>query len=363
MSEVSAPEPRSVGRLRIVSIFAGFGLVALFIYLMVVGEAILLPFVIAIFIVTLLDSLALRISITKIKGRSLPDWASMAISILLFIGVFLILANMIRSNITAVNEALPAYEKNIAELINRIIGYAGATEIPSIQEITKQIDIQMILERSVSALASITGNTLTILFYIVFILLEQVTFKRKIDALFLKNEDRRRAREMIGRITKDIQTYIGIKTFLAVVTGLMSYVVMAVVGVDFAGFWAVLILVLSYIPYIGALVGVAFPAILTLVQFDSLIPFFITTSLLTVVQIIFGNFLEPRMIGRSLNLSPLVILLSLAVFGSIWGVAGMILSMPFMVIAMIVCAGFEATRPVAVILSATGSIDPRPDQS
>ena len=164
---------------------------------------------------------------------------------------------------------------------------------------------------------------------------------------------------MVDRVTKDIQTYIGLKTFVSAITGILSYIVMALVGVDFAGFWAVLIFILNFIPYIGSLVGVAFPAVLTLVQFDSLIPFVITSTVLASVQLAVGNIIEPRMMGRSLNLSPLVILLSLAIVGQIWGIVGMVLSMPFMVIAMIVCAGFEATRPVAIVLSATGNVDRR----
>ncbi|HAE02408.1 MAG TPA: AI-2E family transporter [Rhodospirillaceae bacterium] len=359
MSDQTPSQPGIRTNFRVVSVFAAFALVALFIYLMVVAEDILLPFVIAVFIVILLDSLAIRLSKYSIKGRRLPDWLCMTISILVFIGTFVLLANLIRSNINAVNAALPEYETNIRALLDKGLALVGARELPSVRDLIDQIDVGQTLGSTVSALAAITGNTLTVLFYVAFILLEQVTFGRKVDALFQKTDDRKRARAMVDRVTKDIQTYIGLKTFVSAITGILSYIVMALVGVDFAGFWAVLIFILNFIPYIGSLVGVAFPAVLTLVQFDSLIPFVITSTVLASVQLAVGNIIEPRMMGRSLNLSPLVILLSLAIFGQIWGIVGMVLSMPFMVIAMIVCAGFEATRPVAIVLSATGNVDRR----
>ena len=348
--------PRVVN-FRVVTVFAGFALTALFIYLMVIAEAILLPFAIAVFFVILLDSLSERICRIKIAGHSLPGWVGMTIAVLILILAFVALANLIRSNIAAVSAALPGYEENFKGYLDRILALVGAQELPSIRDLANQIDMRNTLGSMVSALASATGNTMTVIFYIVFILLEQVTFGRKVDALFKKSEDSRRAKEMITRISNDIQKYIGLKTFVSAITGTLSYIVMSLVGVDFAAFWAVLIFILNFIPYIGSLVGVAFPAVLTLVQFGTPIPFLVTTIVLASVQLAVGNVIEPRLMGRSLNLSPLVILLSLAVFGQIWGVAGMVLSMPFMVIAMIVCAGFEATRPIAVLLSATGNID------
>lgn len=347
---------------RVLSVFAAFALVALFVYLMVIAEAILLPFVIAIFIVILLDSLASRLCRVRIGEKNLPEWAGMTLSILLFILAFVALGNLIRSNITAVSAAVPEYEENIRALLSHWLAIVGAEELPSLQDLIDQIDVGKTLGSAVSAVASVTGNAMTVLFYVIFIMLEQVTFGRKVKALFQKTADRQRAQRMISQITQDIQTYIGLKTFVSIITGGLSYLVMALVGVDFAAFWAVLIFILNFIPYVGSLAGVAFPAILTLIQFTSPIPFLITTSVLAAVQLAVGNVIEPRLMGRSLNLSPLVILLSLAIFGQIWGIVGMVLSMPFMVIAMIVCAGFEATRPIAIVMSATGAVDRAEDR-
>lgn len=136
---------------------------------------------------------------------------------------------------------------------------------------------------------------------------------------------------------------------------------MKAVGVDFAGFWALLIFALNFIPYIGAWLGVVFPAALALIQFDTPTPFLLTTGGLALIQFTTGSIIEPRVMGTGLNLSPVIMLLSLALWGSMWGIAGMLLAVPLMVIVMIVCSHFEATRPIAVLLSADGDVRMWPD--
>jgi len=128
------------------------------------------------------------------------------------------------------------------------------------------------------------------------------------------------------------------------------------VQLDFAEFWALLIFFLNYIPNIGAMVATAFPVALALIQFDSWEPFIEITSGIVAIQFIVGNFLEPRLLGKSLNLSTLVILFALALWGSLWGIIGMFLSVPITVMMMIIFAHFDVTRPIAILLSQDGYI-------
>jgi predicted PurR-regulated permease PerM len=136
---------------------------------------------------------------------------------------------------------------------------------------------------------------------------------------------------------------------------------MAWVGVDFAGFWAVMVFFFFYVPTIGSILAIAAPALLTLVQFDHLTPFLIVLLVIGTIQVVMANVVEPAVMGRSLNLSPLVVIVSLMVWGTIWGVVGMFLCVPIMVVLLIVFAHFEATRPVAILLSADGRI-PEPEE-
>jgi predicted PurR-regulated permease PerM len=135
--------------------------------------------------------------------------------------------------------------------------------------------------------------------------------------------------------------------------------VLSLVGVDFASFWAVLIFLLNFIPTIGSIIATLFPSLLTLIQFDTMGPFVVTISVLTSLQFCIGSLLEPRLMGQRLNLSPIVILLSLGLWGSLWGIPGMFLCVPITVIIMIICSYFPASRPIAILLSGNGQIADR----
>jgi predicted PurR-regulated permease PerM len=134
---------------------------------------------------------------------------------------------------------------------------------------------------------------------------------------------------------------------------------MRLVGVDFAGFWALLIFVLNFIPIIGAISAISAPVLLALVQPDGgADKALLALVLLVGVEQTMSSVIEPRLIGRTVNLSPLVILLSLAVWGTLWGFAGLLLAVPITVTVMIILTQFPDTRWAAILLSDSGQIAP-----
>ena len=150
--------------------------------------------------------------------------------------------------------------------------------------------------------------------------------------------------------------YVAIKTLVSLMTAGCSWVVMALIGIDFAGFWAVLIFALNFIPYVGSIIAVAFPVTLALVQFGSIAAALWALLALTAIQVVFGHLLETRLMGRTLNLSPVVIMLSLVTWGMMWGIVGAVLCVPITVIIVIVLAQFDTTRPLAILLSEDGEV-------
>jgi len=133
--------------------------------------------------------------------------------------------------------------------------------------------------------------------------------------------------------------------------GAVSYLVLWVMGIDFALFWAILIGLLNYIPYVGSYLGVLFPIALSLAQMGSLGLTLLLAVLLTLCQMVIGNVVEPRMIGRQLNLSPFIVLVALSVWTAIWGIPGAILAIPMTSIIAIILAGFKETRFIALLLA------------
>ena len=158
------------------------------------------------------------------------------------------------------------------------------------------------------------------------------------------------------KIEASISNYFGLKSFVSLITGVLSYIALLVIGVDAPAFWAFLIFILNFIPTIGSLIGTAFPAIFSLLQFGEFTPFILVLVFVGAIQLVVGNILEPRLMGSSMNISPLVTILALSLWGFIWGVTGMVLSVPITVVMIIICSQFEKTKPIAILLSEKGKI-------
>jgi len=349
---------RSLGSVRFLTIAAAFALVALFFYILVVGRDFLVPFVVAIAIwylmIALKESFKQSQKYTKIP---VPDAIAMILAIAATIIAISVIVALINSSVNGVIATIPKYQDRVNVIIGdalKLVGYEGENPL---REFIANLDARRYFSQIASAVGGLAQDMGLIIVYVLFLLLETWTFGRKLNALAPTDSHRETLRATIREIGEDINTYMRIKTWLSALVAVLCYVVMKLAGVDFAEFWAVLFFLFNYIPTIGAIIGVFFPAMLMIVQFSS-VPLIISViAVLIAIPTIINNFVEPRMMGRSLNLSSLVIIMSLILWGSIWGIIGMFLCVPIMVILNIILAKFEPTRPIAVLLSANGKID------
>lgn len=325
-------------------------------YLLHVGQTLLLPLVIAGAVAYLISILAHAITTPVFGGLSVPKPLAMMLAIAIILLSLSYLVQLITVNIKSVIEVAPVYQKNLEVLIYKGYQLFGVEEVPNIREFMNQLDFGAYLQSFGTTVRALVSSMGIITVYLIFLLLEQRTFGDKIKAIIRHPERQKDAFELIDKMRSDIRTYVGIKVITSASTGLISYMVLKIVGVDFASFWAVLIFLLNFIPTIGSIIATAFPSILTLVQFETMAPFIITVSVLTGVQFCVGSLIEPKLMGNRLNLSPIVILLSLGLWGSVWGIPGMFLCVPITVIIMIICSYFPATRPVAILLSGNGKV-------
>jgi len=341
---------------------AAAGLTALIVYLMIVGNAILLPLVIAVFVCYLINALAAVTRDIRIFGWHLPNSLRFTGAVVvLLLGSWFVLSLVVR-NINQVTAAVPVYQKNLQLAADRVGNHFG-TEYPGrLRTLFTNIDLGTIANSLARTVATLIGSIGTVTVYIVFLLLEQKSLDKKIAALFRGPAREAMVHRILARIGSQIQAYLWLKTLMSAAVGIGSYLVMKIVGVDFAEFWALLIFALNYIPYLGSVSGVIFPSLLALVQFPTLTPALVTAGLFTVLQLTCGSVIEPRLMGKGLNLSPVVMLLALSVWGTIWGIVGMFLAVPLMVVVMIVCSHFESTRGIAVLMTADGALRNYADQ-
>jgi len=323
-------------------------------YVLWVGQTLLVPLAIAVLIWYMINALARLYARFIFKNSA--NWTTLTLALVTMLIAAGVVVDIVQNNITDVRRAAPTYKADLDQWVVRIYQLLGIEDLPTFSQFIQTVDIGPIITNFAGALTGIVGHLALIIVYVGFLLYEQKTFSNKLARMFPDSQRRQAVREVIDNIQRQIQTYIWIKTLVSVITGLVGYVVLTLVGVDFASFWAFAIFLLNYIPIIGSVVATLFPALLTLIQFDTFTPFLIVGIGLTTAQFLVGNVIEPKLMGSTLNLSPLVVLLSLALWGSLWGIPGMFLCVPIMVIILIILSHFGPTRPLAVMLSESGEL-------
>ena len=163
---------------------------------------------------------------------------------------------------------------------------------------------------------------------------EELNDKDRLE--IIKNERERRVEKTFKDITEQIQRYIATKFLISLLTGFLVGVVLWIFGVDFLIVWAVMAFFLNFIPNIGSILAVILPTVMTLIQYESVGYTVLVGGIISLVQNLIGNLVEPKIMGDKLGLNPLVILLSLLVWGYIWGIAGMFLSVPLTAVVKII---------------------------
>lgn len=341
---------------RMIAFAAGLVIVWIVGYFLIIGSSILIPLVMAVFIWHLLNTTSGIIQHIPSVGKLLPNWLSMILAlgvVAIFITIFV---NIISNNVSSVLAVSGRYQENLLGIVDDIDKKYHIEVLANINSLIKVINVQTILLKISGVFTTLASSTVLIALYVAFLFVEQHFFQSKMDAMITSLENQQLVNNIITHIVNDTQTYLGLKTILSLGTAIASWLIMKWVGVDFAEFWALLIFFLNYIPNIGAIIAILFPATLAVVQFADWIHFIEVIVGLGTAQFIVGNLIEPRFLSHTLNLSPLIILISLALWGAIWGVLGMFLSVPITVMLMIIFAHFEKTRPIAILLSQNGDI-------
>ncbi len=335
------------------------------------GRAIMAPFALAVFLFLIIEGFARTIA-AKIPFIHLRACRLVAIFIVIsgFVGFIALMARGI-AQFGGDNSA--DYERRINQLIADGYGVLGMQDAPSLTQLLFNDTGQRLAGTIANEIGELSSDLLLIVIYIAFLFLAQSNWPRKMDRIFIGRERREMSRAVSEAARRGIESYLWTQTAISALITLLTYLSLRVLGVDNALFLSALVFVLNYIPTLGSVVAAVVPPLFALVQpqvpawvpgiepQDSYVFAALAFAVVSFWQFSIGNFLQPRMMGESLNLSALVVLLSLAVWGAIWGIPGMFLSAPLTVLVMIFCAQSKSTRWVAVLLSSNGR--PRLDYS
>lgn len=332
-------------------------------WLLAVGRPIILPIVASLVIAYIVLGLADLIARTPAVGPLLPSSLRHGLAVLAILAVLGGLTLMLIASVGQIVAIAPQYQERLLALIQKGAVTLGVETEPSWRnlrgELFGQINLQRTLLASAASASGIVGTFFVVLVYAGFILAERGVFARKIARLSEDPARVARVRQVMGDVNARIGAYLAMKTFINLLLGLISYGALRAFGVEFAGFWAILIGLFNYIPYVGSFIGVAPPVLMAALQFDAFGAVAAVAACLIAAQVAVGSFIDPWLMGRSVNLSPFAILATLVFWSSIWGISGAILSVPVTAILMIVLSEFPGTRPIAVMLSLDGEVDRR----
>ncbi|MDZ4761549.1 MAG: AI-2E family transporter [Alphaproteobacteria bacterium] len=330
-----------------------------------VSADILAPFALAIFVWLVMEALAR--SIRKPLPK-LPVWMSHVLAVAIVVVSVIIFIGVLRGAVVEFAGKSDLYEARINTLIERVYAMLGLDDAPKLSALIFSGATVRFVEPALASVQGLAGDLFLILIYVGFLYLSSTTFSRKLDNIFLDFESRERARLMGIDVRRTMEQYLWVQTVLSIITTLLTYITMLGLGLDNALFWAFVIFFLNYIPTIGSFIAPVLPALFAIAQPDwpgympddpmwCALAVFIGVS---VWQFAIGNFVGPRMTSDSLNISALVVLLSLAIWGALWGLPGMFLSAPLTVLVMILLAQVPGARWIAILLSADGNPGGRP---
>jgi predicted PurR-regulated permease PerM len=333
-----------VDRNKISFIFLGIlVLVAVGVVLKYAGAAVL-PLIIAWLVSFLIGPV-----VNFMTDRKVPATLAVFIVLIFLIGIIYLSGTFLYTRLTAFAAAYPEYHTRMTELIATLterlnLGFDPLAGINWGQNVGRFL---VTLSGSLFAFAS---KLILVIIFLFFILLGKPFFKYKLRKTF-PDERAVQLSHITLSITGQIRRYLSWQFVISFCTGCLVWLALSLIGVDFAVTWGALAFFLNFIPTVGSIAASIPPILLALIQFyPSLWPGVITFFSLLTIQLSIGNGIAPKVLGDQLNLSPVVILLSLLFWGWLWGIVGALLSIPITAAIKIVCENIEPLQPISVMM-------------
>lgn len=304
---------------------------------LVYTRPVLVPFVLAIVAYYLVSPIA---DLLEDRAR-FPRWASTLTTLLVVAGLIAITGLLITASTRGLLESVDIYRERLVAIARRVVQFLDSRGIDLGQaaflESVRQLPMARVLQTTVATAFGLVTNGFLVLIFVIFLLLG-------------------RRREMVKsavfrEIDAGIRRFLALKFVISAATGMLVGIILAVLGMPLALVFGVLTFFLNFIPSIGSIIAVLLPLPIALVQYQSPWPILGVLVLPGIVQVVIGNGIDPKVMGRGLDLSPVTIVAALVFWGLVWGIVGMLLAAPMTGILRIVLAQFETTRPVSELLA------------
>lgn len=319
-------------------------------------SSILTPIAIAFFIWFLINAFANEIKKIPFINKKVLDFIATPLSLIIIIYSMIKIGTFITSSMMELSSVVSQLDSRINIVIDKISTLTSIDLKEPLSKFFQEFNVGTLLNRIFMAFSSILSNMMQIFLYILFLLIDQRFFNLKLNALFPKKENKDKAQNILSTISQSIRTYILITTVVSLVTGVLTFVICQYFGLEGSILWGFVAFILNFIPTIGTIIAVLIPTVFAFIQLDNLGDILSIFMALVIIQFVIGNIIYPKLMGNRLNISQFVVILSLVVWGAMWGTIGMFLAIPIMMILLIILSQFESTKKLAILISENGDI-------
>ena len=313
------------------------------------AQSVVLPLIIA-----WLLSYILGPVVTTMTRRRIPTGVAVAMVLLLLFGICYLGGMFLNSRVLVFWKAYPLYEERIMALLQ-----SGTSnwKLPfdPLEGIQWGPKFAQYMASTADWVVSFTLKLILVSVYLVFLLLGKPYFGYKLQKAF-KTDRAEQLSSILGSISTQTGRYLFLQLLISLATGVCVWGALAMMKVDFAITWGAFAFFLNFIPTVGSLIASIPPILVALVQFDSIWPAVITALMLLTIQMVIGNGIAPKVMGDRLNLSPVVVLISLVFWGWLWGIVGALLSIPIASAIKIVCENVVALQPISTLMGSGKSL-------
>ncbi|MBE9486743.1 MAG: AI-2E family transporter [Chloroflexi bacterium] len=315
------------------------------------ASALLVPFLLAIFI-----SIICAGPFYWLQKHKIPAGPALLIVIAAVMLCGFLMITLVGTSVNDFTNNLPVYQEKLRAQTLLLIDYLNGFGIHLSREILlEHFDPGAIMQSAASMLARAGGvltNSFLILLTVIFILFEAAGMPAKLRAALPEADSSLASFE---KFVEGVRQYLAIKTLVSLATGLIVAIGLMLLGLDYFLLWGLLAFLLNYIPNIGSIIA-AIPAVLLAVVQLGMFKALLVAAIYLAINVIMGNAVEPRLMGRKLGLSSLVVFLSLVFWGWVLGPIGMLLSVPLTMIVKIALDVNDSTRWLAILLSSDASV-------
>lgn len=327
---------------------------AVVLFLLVQARFLLISLATAIILFSLTSDVIQFIARQRIGRVGIPNWLASIVALALISTALIILSSILLAQLNTVLVVTLSYAERAPQAVASLFGWMGEDIETAVFNSLRSVELSGYVRTAAGQAGGLMQGTVLVILFVGFLFAERIWFATKMSNFFGDKAQAERVGKIIASIIHRVNYYLLVKTVVSVITGAMVYAVAKLFGIKLALALGIVTFVLNYIPNVGSIIATGMVALVAYVETGDT---HVTAAIFVIcgiIQFVNGNVIDPWMMGRALRLSSFGIIISLAFWGAVWGIPGMFLSVPIMVMLLVVCSHVPELRKVAVLLSREG---------